>query len=186
MLPWAQFFSHNRRVSLQSFLIGALGVGLSALAPLSLAKTVKTSKSVKKSAQKATPAAPMSDVERDFARAEELSKSGQEDAAVVSLTDFLRRHPESARADDAQYMIGEIEYRRRNFDNAIRELKKTLDYRKRGGDRVADAYYLIGDSLLRMGNTEKARIEWEALRRAYPNSPAAGRAALKIMELDQK
>jgi TolA-binding protein len=165
---------------------GVCGLVMCSLAPLALAKTVKTSKPVKKSAAKASPSQPPSDVERDFSRAEELFKSGQEDAAVVSLTDFLRRYPESARADDAQYMIGEIEYRRRNFDNAVRELKKTLDYRKRGGDRVADAYYLIGDSLLRMGHTEKARIEWEALRRAYPKSPAASRAALKIMELDRK
>jgi TolA-binding protein len=173
-------------VDLRTFLRGASGIVLCGLASAALAKTVKTSKTVKKSAAKASPLQPLSDVERDFSRAEELFKSGQEDAAIVSLTDFLRRYPESTRADDAQYMIGEVEYRRRNFDNAVRELKKTLDYRRRGGDRVADAYYLIGDSLLRMGQTEKARIEWEALRRAYPKSPAAGRAALKIMELDQK
>jgi TolA-binding protein len=173
-------------VDLRTFLRVAWGLVLCALAPVALAKTVKTSKSVKSSPSKPVQTPPLSDSERDFSRAEELFKSGQEDAAIVSLTDFLRRYPASAQADDAQYLIGEVEYRRRNFDNAVRELKKTLDYRKRGGDRVADAYYLIGDSLLRLGQAEKARIEWEALRRAYPKSPAAGRAALKIMELDQK
>lgn len=124
-------------------------------------------------------------MDRDFARAEELFKNGDEDPAILSLTDYLRRYPKSDRADDAQYLIGEIEYRRRNFPKAILELKKTLEYRKRGGDRVADAFYLVGESLLRLGEKEKARIEWEALKRAYPRTPAAERAALKLMELTQ-
>jgi len=148
-------------------------------APEGLAKTAKGKGSV------STASAAAADAERDFARAEDLFKQGQEDSAIVSLSDFLRRYPGHARADDSQYLIGEIEFRRRNFENAIRELKKTLDYRKQGGDRVADAYYLVGESLLRLGQTERARIEWEALRRAYPNSPAADRAALKLMEVSK-
>ncbi|MEO5667241.1 MAG: tetratricopeptide repeat protein [Bdellovibrionota bacterium] len=166
-----------------------------AYAPASLSKTVKKTHPKTKVAAKAPPAKalplpppvvpPVSDLQRDFSRAEDLFKSGQEDAAIVSLTDFLRRYPSSDLADDAQYLLGEIEFRRRNFDSAIRELKKTLNYRGKGGDRVADAYYLVGDSLAHLGKTEDARIEWEALRRAYPHSPAAGRAALKLMEISQ-
>lgn len=151
-----------------------------ACAPSGLSKTVK---SAALPAPKSTSS--VSERDRDFERANELFKNGDEEAAIVSLTDYLRRYPTSDRADDAQYLLGEIEYRRRNFAQAIRELKKTLEYRKRGGDRVADAFYLIGESLIRLGEKEKARIEWEALKRIYPRSPAAERAALKLMEPSQ-
>ncbi len=122
--------------------------------------------------------------ERDFKRAEELLKSGQEQEAQTSLVDFLRRHPKSSRADDAQFLLGEVEYRRRNFAGAIAELKKTLNYKKSGGDRVADAYFLVGESWFRLGDIEKARIEWEALRRAYPKASAAENARTRLLEIE--
>lgn len=176
---------------MRSFLQSLVVSAVFALPSLALAKTVKKTPAAKRSAAPTTPAPVpdkkkepvLSEPERDFSRAEELFKSGQEDAATLSLTDYLRRYPTGARADDAQYLLGEIEFRRRNFEAAIIELKKTLNYRQSGGDRIPDAFYLIGECLQHLGQTEKARIEWEALRRAYPNSPAAGRAYLKLMEL---
>jgi TolA-binding protein len=124
------------------------------------------------------------DEQRDFARAEELFKSGQEDKAVVSLTDFLRRYPSSLLADDAQYMLGAILFQRRNFVEAIRELKKTLNYRNRAGaDRLPDAFLLVAEAWYKLGDSEKALIEWEALKRAYPGTPAAEQAQMRILEV---
>jgi TolA-binding protein len=168
-LSCSSFVSHNREVGLCKVFIKGFWGGLILQAALVGAAEKLDSKA---------------DAERDFARAEDLFKAGQEDAAIVSLSDFLRRHPSSALADDAQYLLGEIEFRRRNFSDAIRELKKTLEYRKHGGDRVADAYFMVGESWFRLGDREKARIEWEALRRAYPKSSAAERASMRLMELD--
>jgi|GEM_PF-3201460 len=125
-----------------------------------------------------------SDEARDFQRADELFKAGEEDKALVSLTDFLRRYPASQKADDVQYMIGAIAFHRRNFPEAIRELKKTLEYRNRAGaDRIADAFLLVAESWYKLGDVEKAVIEWEALKRAFPSTPAAEQAQMRVLEL---
>jgi TolA-binding protein len=117
---------------------------------------------------------------RDFDRAVALVKSGQEEQALVSLTDFLRRHPKHAKAAQAQFLLGEVEFRRRNFEDAVRELKKTLKYRKKSPLFVADAFFLVGESWRLLGQEKKALIEWKALIRAYPLSPAAAKAKEKL------
>lgn len=123
------------------------------------------------------------DARRDFERAVELAKTGKESEALVSLTDFLRRYPESSRAVEAQLLMGEIEFRRRNFETAINELKKTLKYKKYEKTFVAEAYYLIGECWMRMKKYDRALIEWRALMRKFKGTPAADKAELKIPEV---
>ena len=123
------------------------------------------------------------DTKRDFSRATELMRLGKESEALVSLTDFLRRYPKDSQAVEAQFLIGEVEYRRRNFEGAIRELKKTLKYKGKGNAVIADAYFLIGQCWYLMGRKERAFIEWQALIRSFPNAPAASKAKGKLYEL---
>lgn len=123
------------------------------------------------------------DARRDFQRAVELAKVGKESEALVSLTDFLRRYPESSRAVEAQLLMGEIEFRRRNFETAINELKKTLKYKEHQKIFVAEAYYLIGECWMRMNRYDRALIEWRALIRKFQGTPAADKAELKIPEV---
>jgi TolA-binding protein len=67
---------------------------------------------------------------------------------------------------------------------AIRELKKTLNYRNRAGaDRLPDAFLLVAEAWYKLGDSEKALIEWEALKRAYPGTPAAEQAQMRILEV---
>jgi TolA-binding protein len=70
-----------------------------------------------------------SDVDKDFSRAAELIQNGRESEALVSLTDFLRRHPESKLADDAQLLIGHVYLKQRNFSTAAIEFEKVFVYK---------------------------------------------------------
>lgn len=124
------------------------------------------------------------DEKKDFERAQSLFKNGDEESALVSLSDFMRRHPQSLMADDVQYMIGMISFRKRNFKEAIFELQKTLNYRhSKGADHIADAALLIAESWFRLGEVEKAIIEWQALMRVFPQSSAAVQAELRVVEV---
>jgi len=122
------------------------------------------------------------DADRDFERATALIKAGKESEALVSLTDFLRRHTESKRVAEAQFLIGEVEFRRRNFEASIRELKKTLKYIGKDDVTVADAVFLMGQCWYQLGRKDRALIEWRALMRRFPGTPASMKAESKIQE----
>jgi TolA-binding protein len=115
---------------------------------------------------------------RDFSIAKSLFTEGKENEALVSFTDFLRRHGDDALADDAQYFVGEIYFRKRQFPEAIAEFRKVLKFRK--GDRVADAFLRVGESQMRLGNSRAALIEFEAVRRNFPKSEFHDRAVMAI------
>jgi TolA-binding protein len=114
------------------------------------------------------------DVEKDFSRAVELIKSGRESEALVSLTDFLRRYPESKLCDDAQLMVGRVYLKQRNFTSAAAELEKVFLYKD--SDRLAEAAVDLGQSWIKLGMSDRARIEFEAVLRRFPKSESATEA----------
>jgi TolA-binding protein len=128
-------------------------------------------------------AAGASDVQRDFARAQTLMQAGKEDDALVSFSDFLRRYPNDALSDDAQFAIGDLYFRRRKFDVALREFRKVLDYGITKSDRIADAGVRMGECFVQLREPERAQIEWEAVRRRFPKTEAAARAGLLVAGL---
>ncbi len=121
------------------------------------------------------------EAERDFNRILVLSETGRESEAIVSVTDFLRRHPEHPLSDDAQFLLGEIYFKQRNFSLALAELKKVLNSKSQNNDRIADSGVLMGECWKFLKEPQKARIEWEAVTRRFPNSPAAKKAELHLM-----
>ena len=81
-------------------------------------------------------------------------------------------------ADDAQFLMGEIYFRRRQFPEAIIEFRKVARYQK--GDRLADAYLRVGESQQKLGNYRAALIEFEAVRRRFAKGEDHDRAELLI------
>jgi TolA-binding protein len=121
------------------------------------------------------------DVEKDFTRAAELIQNGRESEALVSLTDFLRRHPESKLADDAQLLVGHLYSKQRNFLVAAIEFEKVFVYKD--SDRLAEAAVELGQAWTKLGQSERARIEFEAVLRRYPKSDAASQAKVLLAGL---
>jgi TolA-binding protein len=116
--------------------------------------------------------------ERDYALAKSLFDSGKESEALLSISDFLRRHPQDLLADDAQFLAGEIYFHKRDFQEAINEFRKVGKYPK--GDRLAAAHLRIGECQQNLGNVRAALIEFEAVRRRYPKGPDHDQAILLI------
>ena len=116
------------------------------------------------------------DAERDFSRGKTLLDEGKESEALVSFTDFLRRYPKHALADDSQYLIGEIWFRRRKFEMALEEFRKVLNYGAETADRVGDAAVRMGECWVALNKVDRARVEWEAVLRKFPKSEAGTRA----------
>jgi len=123
------------------------------------------------------------DADRDFKRAQELFDTGKEGESFLALSDYLRRHPRSERAADAQYMLAEWHYRRNEFPAALIEYRKVLKYTVKGAGHVPEATNRVGECLRKTGEFEKARIEWQAVLRRYPGTPYARRAEELLLEL---
>jgi TolA-binding protein len=135
-----------------------------------------------KAPSKATPkSSETPDAQRDYERAKGLVDAGQESSALLALGDFLRRHPMSAMADDAQYLTGEVYFRKRDFGRARDEFSRVFDYKGRAGtDRIPDAAVRLGEAWAHEGQSENARIEWEAVLRTYPKTSAAKAAEERL------
>jgi TolA-binding protein len=152
---------------------------LTAFSCLLLAASAQVADARKAAPLAAKPETP--DADRDYARARELVEAGQEDSALLALSDFLRWHPQSAKADDAQYFMGEVYYRKRDFARAVDEFRRVFEYKGRqGADRIPEAGVRLGEAWSHQGEPDKARIEWEAVLRTFPKSEAARMAEERL------
>lgn len=107
---------------------------------------------------------------------------GNHDQALAALEEFLRLYPTDDLADDAQYLIGEIQFSRQKYPEAIgafdRLLKDHAD-----GDRAAPAHLKKGLTLLEMNRTADAVIQFQHVVSAYPKSEEARVARERLRAL---
>lgn len=107
---------------------------------------------------------------------------GNYDQALAGLEEFLRLNPSDDLSDDAEYLIGEIQFSRQKFPEAIgafdRLLKDHAD-----GDRAAPAHLKKGLALLEMNRTADAVIQFQHVVSAYPKSEEARVARERLRAL---
>ena len=71
-------------------------------------------------------------------------------------------------ADNCQYWIGEIYYALKDFRRAIKEFEKVFTFP--GTNKADDAQFKLGLCYVNIGETDKAKSEFESLLEFYPNS----------------
>lgn len=120
---------------------------------------------------------------RDFERAQALIEQGQESQALVSLTDFMRRYPKHRLSGEVQFYVAEVYFRQRKFREALDEYAKVRALSGEKGVKIPYAILRKGECFHKLGENVKAQIEWNALVRRYPDSPAAGQARVLLKGL---
>lgn len=109
---------------------------------------------------------------------------GNYDLAVAGFREFLKSHPSSSLADNAQYWIGEAFYAREKFTEALAEFQKVIeDYPNQ--DKVPAAMYKVGLCHSKMGDRSKAAASWRQLVSKYPRSNEASLASERLKEIGQ-
>jgi tol-pal system protein YbgF len=122
-------------------------------------------------------------VKRDYEEAWRLLERKEYRAALARFKEFLKRHPQSEYADNAQYWIGESHYALREFDQAILEFDVVRrKYPK--GDKVPAAILKQGFAFAELGDKVDARLILQELIDRYPQSPEAGKAKQKLKALE--
>jgi TolA-binding protein len=95
--------------------------------------------------------------------------SGDFPLAIRGFETLLREYPQSERAVEAQYNIGESNMKLRKLPEAITAYTAVAQNPK-GGNRIPDAYYRIGEAQRSLGQIEAARVAWETAAKKYPDS----------------
>ena len=112
---------------------------------------------------------------RDYSR-------GNYQLAISGFQEFLRYYPQSDRADNAQYWIGECRFALGDLDEAVQEFLKVRDMYP-DGNKVAAATLKIGYAFLRKGDQATARRYFETVKREFPGSDEARLAEDKLESL---
>jgi tol-pal system protein YbgF len=108
--------------------------------------------------------------------------AGKNDLAAQEFTQYLQVYGKSDLAGNAQFYLGEIDYRRGNYQSAIQDYNKVLDQYP-GGNKGAAAQLKKGFALLELGQKDAGVQELRSLIARYPRSPEALQARERLAKL---
>src|SRR5215471_4697461 len=108
--------------------------------------------------------------------------AGKNDVAASEFTQFLQVYGNNDLAGNAQFYLGEIDYRRNNFQAAIQDYNKVLDQYP-GGNKGAAAQLKKGFAYLELGQKDAGVQELRSLISRYPKSPEAIQARDRLSKL---
>ena len=107
---------------------------------------------------------------------------GSYDLAKAQFDDFLKYSPNSPRAAEAQYYLGQIAYNQNDYETAIRELDVVIE-RYSASFFGAQAQYKKAVALERLGRTMEAARELDSLIARYPNASVTENARGMLEQL---
>lgn len=122
-------------------------------------------------------------VKRDYEIAWHAMEKRDYRVAITRFKDFLKRHPKSNLADNAQYWIGESHYGLREFDQAIIEFD-AVRRRYPQGEKVPAALLKQGYAFAELGEKLNARLLLQEVVEKYPDTPEAGKAKLRLKTIE--
>jgi len=115
------------------------------------------------------------DALRDF-------NAGKNDLALQEFNQYLQFYGNTDLAGNAQFYVGEIEYRAADYQSAIKDYNKVLDQFP-GGNKNAAAQLKKGFAFLELGQRDAGVQELRSLLNRYPKSPEAIQARDRLNRL---
>ncbi|HKD44832.1 MAG TPA: tol-pal system protein YbgF [Candidatus Angelobacter sp.] len=108
--------------------------------------------------------------------------AGKNDLASDEFKQFLQAYGNTDLAGNAQFYIGEIQYRQGNLQGAVVSYNKVLDQYP-GGNKAAAAQLKKGLALLDLGQRNQGAQELRSLIARFPKSPEAVQARDRLNRL---
>ncbi len=128
----------------------------------------------------AAPLQPPDDSRRLYDRVMEEFRHKDYDAALAGFRFFLALHRQSALSANAQYWMGECQYRMGHFKDALESFYNVISYYPLS-QKLAASTLKIGQIHARQGDRENAQLMYERVMEQYPNSAEAD-VARKALE----
>jgi tol-pal system protein YbgF len=117
-----------------------------------------------------------------YDRVMEEFKHGDYEAALAGFRLFIELHRQSALAANAQYWIGECQYRLGRYKDALNSFYNVGSYNP-VSPKLAASAFKIGQTYSRLGEYERARLMFDRVLDQYPEGAEAhlARKALNVM-----
>jgi tol-pal system protein YbgF len=120
--------------------------------------------------------------EKTYTDARRDLQTGNTDLALQEFQQYLTYYPNTELAASAQYYIGEILFRRGDYNNAIPGFDAVLE-RYPENPKTADAHFMKGMALLKAGQRNRAVQEFRTLVANYPRTDDARKAQQQLRQL---
>ena len=117
-----------------------------------------------------------------YDRVMEEFKRRDYEAALAGFRLFLELHGQTSLAANAQYWVGECQYRMGRYRDALKSFYNVISYYPLS-PKLAASTLKIGQTYTRMKDYEKAKMMYERVVEEYPDSPEA-ELARKAIETD--
>jgi tol-pal system protein YbgF len=120
--------------------------------------------------------------EKTYTDARRDLQTGNTDLALQEFQQYLTYFPNTELAASSQYYIGEILFRRGDYNNAIPAFDAVLE-RYPENPKTADAHFMKGMALLKAGQRNRAVQEFRTLVANYPRTDDARKAQQQLRQL---
>lgn len=120
----------------------------------------------------ATPGQVHDTSRRLYDRVMEEFKHRDYEAALAGFRLFIELHGQSALAANAQYWIGECQYRLGRYKEALNSFNNVVSYYPLS-PKLAASTLKIGQTYAKLGDHEKARMMFDRVVDQYPDSSEA-------------
>ncbi len=94
------------------------------------------------------------------------------EAALAGFRFFLALHSQTSLAANAQYWVGECQYRLGRYKDALTSFYNVVSYYPLS-QKLASSTLRIGQAHAKLGEHEKARVMYARVLQDYPGSPEA-------------
>lgn len=112
----------------------------------------------------------------------EVLKQARYDQAREQFAAFLKRFPDSALRDNAQFWLAETWYVSKGFKQALAEFQKVIkDFPD--SNKLPDAWLRVGYCHAELGQTEAARKAFATVTERFPESDPAKRALARLKQM---
>jgi tol-pal system protein YbgF len=132
----------------------------------------------------AAPSGPPAGMQADttFTNANRDYIGGKYDLAMQEFTDYLKYFGNTSFAPSAQYYIGDIYYKKQDYNNALQAFDAVLEHYS-DNNKTADAHYYKAMCLVGLGKRDSAAREFRDIYSRYPDSDVAAKAKARLKEL---
>src|SRR5690242_9165889 len=133
----------------------------------------------------ATPTQRQDTTRRLYDRVMEEFKHRDYKAAMAGFKFFIELHRKSALAANAQYWIGECQYRLGRYKDALSSFSNVRSYDPMS-QKLAASAYKMGQTYSMLGDYYKARMTFDQVLDHYPDGPEAALARKAIEAISLK
>lgn len=136
-------------------------------------------------ASAATAAQPPDDADlamadAQFERGLSMMKTGNPEAGIAQMQQFVNDWPRHPKADNALYLAGMAFVAEKDFEHAHGLFERVLAQYP-AGDAVLDSMLKLAECRLKLNRPKEARATWEKIVSGYPGTTAATQAQARLV-----